>query len=118
MDARQPLPRDAGDGDKALEIFSMMNPINRSDTLAKTDLYKVEPYVLAGDIYAEPPHVGRGGWTWYTGSSGWLYRAGTEWILGFRVRGTMLTSSTRAGTPSQLAGLIDRFPPVAPPPTI
>jgi cyclic beta-1,2-glucan synthetase len=52
--------------------------------------YKVEPYVVAGDVYAEPPHVGRGGWTWYTGSAGWLYRAGLESILGFRVRGTML----------------------------
>ena len=52
--------------------------------------YKVEPYVVAADIYAEPPHVGRGGWTWYTGSAGWMYRAGIEWILGFRVRGTKL----------------------------
>ena len=50
----------------------------------------MEPYVVAGDIYAEAPHVGRGGWTWYTGSAGWLYRAGTEWILGFRVRGATL----------------------------
>jgi len=46
---------------------------------------------MAGDIYAEAPHVGRGGWTWYTGSSGWLYRAGIEWILGFRVRGMSLS---------------------------
>jgi cyclic beta-1,2-glucan synthetase len=53
--------------------------------------YKVEPYVVAGDVYAEPPHVGRGGWTWYTGSAGWLYRAGLEWILGFRVRGQTLS---------------------------
>jgi cyclic beta-1,2-glucan synthetase len=48
--------------------------------------YKVEPYVVCGDIYAEPPHVGRGGWSWYTGSAGWLYRAGIEWLLGFRMR--------------------------------
>jgi cyclic beta-1,2-glucan synthetase len=53
--------------------------------------YKVEPYVVAGDVYAEPPHVGRGGWTWYTGSAGWLYRAGLEWMLGFRVRGAVLS---------------------------
>jgi len=53
--------------------------------------YKVEPYVVAGDVYTEPPHVGRGGWTWYTGSAGWLYRAGLEWILGFRVRGANLS---------------------------
>ena len=51
----------------------------------------MEPYVVAGDIYAEAPHIGRGGLTWYTGSSGWLYRAGMEWILGFRVRGMSLT---------------------------
>ncbi len=52
--------------------------------------YKVEPYVVAGDVYAAPPHVGRGGWTWYTGSAGWLYRAGVESILGFRLRGSVL----------------------------
>ena len=47
--------------------------------------YKVEPYVVAADVYSEAPHAGRGGWTWYTGSAGWLYRAGLEWILGFRL---------------------------------
>jgi cyclic beta-1,2-glucan synthetase len=51
----------------------------------------VEPYVVAGDVYSEPPHVGRGGWTWYTGSAGWLYRAAVEWILGFRIHGTVLS---------------------------
>jgi cyclic beta-1,2-glucan synthetase len=76
-----------GDGDKANELFRMLNPINRSSSRAGIQRYKVEPYVMAGDIYAEVPHVGRGGWTWYTGSSGWLYRAGIEWILGFRMRG-------------------------------
>jgi cyclic beta-1,2-glucan synthetase len=79
-----------GDGDKATELFRMMNPINRADTRANVQRYKVEPYVVAGDIYAEAPHIGRGGWTWYTGSAGWLYRAGIESILGFRVRGTSL----------------------------
>ena len=49
--------------------------------------YKVEPYVVAGDVYSQPPHVGRGGWTWYTGSAGWLYRVGLESILGFRTTG-------------------------------
>src|SRR4029077_7987189 len=78
------------DGDRAVELFRMINPINRSDSLANVQRYKVEPYVLAGDIYAESPHEGRGGWTWYTGSSGWLYRAGMEWILGIRLRGTVL----------------------------
>ena len=65
-----------GDGDKAGELFRMLNPINRSNSRASAQRYKVEPYVLAGDIYAEPPHVGRGGWTWYSGSAGWLYRVG------------------------------------------
>jgi cyclic beta-1,2-glucan synthetase len=76
-----------GDGDKAGELFRMINPINRTNSRTNVQRYKVEPYAVAADIYAEPPHVGRGGWTWYTGAAGWLYRAGIEWILGFRVRG-------------------------------
>ncbi len=80
-----------GDGDKACELFRMLNPILHTSSRASVQRYKVEPYVLAGDVYAEPPHVGRGGWTWYTGSAGWLYRAGLEWILGFRVCGSMLS---------------------------
>jgi cyclic beta-1,2-glucan synthetase len=80
-----------GDGDKAGEMFRMLNPINRAVSRASVQRYKVEPYVVAGDVYAEAPHAGRGGWTWYTGSAGWLYRAGMEWILGFRVRGTILS---------------------------
>jgi cyclic beta-1,2-glucan synthetase len=80
-----------GDGDKAAELFQMLNPINRTNSRAGVQRYRVEPYVVAADIYSEPPHVGRGGWTWYTGSAGWLYRAGVEWILGFRVRGNMLS---------------------------
>jgi cyclic beta-1,2-glucan synthetase len=80
-----------GDGDRASEIFRMLNPVNRSNSRASAQRYKVEPYVVAGDIYAETPHVGRGGWTWYTGSAGWLYRAGLEWILGFRLRGMTLS---------------------------
>src|SRR4249920_653764 len=79
-----------GDGDKANELFSILNPINRTSTRAGVHRYKVEPYVAPADIYAESPHVGRGGWTWYTGSAGWMYRAGLEWILGFRLRGTTL----------------------------
>ena len=79
-----------GDGDKAGELFRMLNPINHTTSRANVQRYKVEPYVVAGDVYAEAPHVGRGGWTWYTGAAGWLYRAGMEWILGFRVRGTAL----------------------------
>ena len=79
-----------GEGDKAAELFRMLNPINRTLSRSSVQRYKAEPYVLAGDVYAEPPHVGRGGWTWYSGSAGWLYRAGLEWILGFRVRGQVL----------------------------
>jgi cyclic beta-1,2-glucan synthetase len=67
-----------------------LNPINHASSRAGVYRYKVEPYVVAADIYAEPPHVGRGGWTWYTGSAGWMYRAGIEWILGVRLRGTMM----------------------------
>jgi cyclic beta-1,2-glucan synthetase len=79
-----------GDGDKAGELFSLLNPINHGSTRADVQRYKVEPYVACADVYAEPTHVGRGGWTWYTGSAGWMYRAGLEWILGFRLRGTAL----------------------------
>lgn len=80
-----------GDGDKAGELFRMLNPITHTSSRAGVQRYKVEPYVVAGDVYAEPPHAGRGGWTWYTGSAGWLYRAGLEWILGFRLSGCTLS---------------------------
>jgi cyclic beta-1,2-glucan glucanotransferase len=79
-----------GDGDGAGELFSLLNPIHHASTRADIHRYKVEPYVACADVYAEPAHVGRGGWTWYTGSAGWMYRAGLEWILGFRLRGTSL----------------------------
>jgi cyclic beta-1,2-glucan synthetase len=79
-----------GQGDKASELFSMLNPINHTSTRAAVQRYKVEPYVVSADVYSQPPHVGRGGWTWYTGSAGWMYRAGVEWILGFRVHGATL----------------------------
>ncbi len=75
-----------GDGDKAAELFSLINPINHALTADAIRRYKVEPYVVAADVYSQPPHVGRGGWTWYTGSAGWMYRAGLERILGFRVQ--------------------------------
>ena len=76
-----------GSGDEASELFHMINPINHSRTTAEVARYRLEPYVLAGDVYARPPHAGRGGWSWYTGSAGWLYRAGLENILGLRRRG-------------------------------
>ncbi len=80
-----------GEGDKAGGLFSILNPINHASTRAGIQRYKVEPYVAAADIYAEANHLGRGGWTWYTGSAGWMYRAGIEWILGIRLRGTVLS---------------------------
>jgi cyclic beta-1,2-glucan synthetase len=80
-----------GDGDKAGELFSILNPINHASSRAGIHRYKVEPYVACADVYSTPPHVGRGGWTWYTGSAGWMYRAGLEWILGFRLRGKTLS---------------------------
>ena len=80
-----------GEGDKAAELFSLLNPINHSRTPADAYRYKVEPYVACADIYSTAPHVGRGGWTWYTGSAGWLQRAGVESILGLRLRGAFLS---------------------------
>ena len=68
-------------------LFSLLNPINHARTRADVHRYKVEPYVVAADVYAMPPHVGRGGWTWYTGSAGWMQRAGIESILGCVGRG-------------------------------
>jgi cyclic beta-1,2-glucan synthetase len=79
-----------GQGDKAGELFSLINPINHTATRAGVLRYKVEPYVVAADVYSVPPHVGRGGWTWYSGSAGWLYRAGVEAILGLRLEGDFL----------------------------
>jgi cyclic beta-1,2-glucan synthetase len=79
-----------GDGDKAGELFAILNPINHASSRAAVYRYKVEPYVIAAEIYSEPPHTGCGGWTWHTGSAGWLYRGGIEWILGFCPRGTAL----------------------------
>jgi cyclic beta-1,2-glucan synthetase len=79
-----------GDGDKAGELFSLLNPVGHASTRSGLHKYKVEPYVAAADIYAVWPHTGRGGWTWYTGSAGWMYRAGLESILGFQLRGDKL----------------------------
>jgi cyclic beta-1,2-glucan synthetase len=80
-----------GDGDRAGELFALLNPINHASTRAGLHKYKVEPYVAAGDVYAVPPHTGRGGWTWYTGSASWMYRAGLEFMLGFKLQGDRLT---------------------------
>jgi cyclic beta-1,2-glucan synthetase len=76
-----------GSGDEAAELFHMLNPINHTRTSAEVIRYQGEPYVVAGDVCAHPEHAGRAGWTWYTGSAGWMYRAGLESILGFRRHG-------------------------------
>ena len=79
-----------GDGDRALELYQMINPVTRSATPEAVAKYKVEPYVVAADVYTAEGHLGRGGWTWYTGSASWMYRVGLEAILGFTKRGETL----------------------------
>jgi len=76
-----------GSGDEATELFHMLNPINHTRTDSDVEHYQGEPYVLAGDVCAHPAHAGRAGWTWYTGSAGWMYRAGLESILGLERHG-------------------------------
>ena len=79
-----------GRGDRALELWNLLNPIYHATTPAEVEHYKVEPYVVCADVYGAPPHTGRGGWTWYTGSASWLYRVALEAILGFRLAGDTL----------------------------
>lgn len=74
-----------GFGDKALELYKMINPIEHSRTKEASNKYKVEPYVIAADIYGAGNLAGRGGWTWYTGSSSWYYEAGIKYILGLKI---------------------------------
>jgi cyclic beta-1,2-glucan synthetase len=76
-----------GNGDEAVELFHLLNPINHTRSAADVERYKTEPYATAADVYAHPAHIGRGGWTWYTGAAGWMYRAGLESILGLRRHG-------------------------------
>jgi cyclic beta-1,2-glucan synthetase len=79
-----------GEGDRAGELFELLSPIQHSSRRAHLHRYKGEPYAVAADVYSQPPHVGRAGWTWYTGAAGWLYRAGLESMLGFQKRGASL----------------------------
>jgi cyclic beta-1,2-glucan synthetase len=79
-----------GRGTRAVELFDLLNPIHHAATPEQTARYRVEPYVVVADVYSEPPHVGRGGWTWYSGSASWLYRVALETILGFRREGAVL----------------------------
>jgi cellobiose phosphorylase len=74
-----------GDRQRAWELLAMINPVNHARSPEETAAYKVEPYVVAADVYAVSPHTGRGGWTWYTGSAGWMYRLIVESLLGLRL---------------------------------
>jgi cyclic beta-1,2-glucan synthetase len=79
-----------GDSERAWELLRMINPVNHASNAAQMDVYKVEPYVVTADVYAVEPHVGRGGWSWYTGSAGWMYRLMVESLLGVRLDGAHL----------------------------
>ncbi len=78
------------EGDSAHAVFDLLNPIRHADTPQGSARYRIEPYVAAGDVYSQPPHVARGGWSWYTGSAAWLYRVALEDLLGFRLSGDRL----------------------------
>jgi len=84
-----------GDHDRAWELFALLNPIHHAETPEQIAIYKVEPYVVAADVYAVAPHIGRGGWTWYTGSAGWMYRLLIETLLGVNLEGDQLRLTPR-----------------------
>ncbi len=84
-----------GSGDEAVELFHMLNPINHSRTASELERYMTEPYAMAGDVYNHPAHRGRGGWTWYTGAAGWMYRVALQGILGLERRGSFFTLDPR-----------------------
>jgi cyclic beta-1,2-glucan synthetase len=76
------------DGTRAIELFELINPVRHGDSADAVARYRIEPYVVAGDVYGAPPHTGRGGWSWYTGAAAWLFRVALETILGLRLHGT------------------------------
>jgi cellobiose phosphorylase len=84
-----------GENARAWELFHLLNPVHHGGTPAQIATYKVEPYVVAADVYAVAPHTGRGGWTWYTGSAGWMYRLLIETLLGVNLRGDRLRLTPR-----------------------
>ena len=98
-----------GDGNRAFELFQMLNPLTRTRTPQNVARYQVEPYVVAADVYAAEGHLGRGGWTWYTGSASWMYRVGLEAILGFTKRGDMLRLDPRVPAGWAEIGIEYRF---------
>ena len=79
-----------GDRERAWELFNLVNPVRHGDTPERVATYLVEPYVVAADVYGCAPHIGRGGWTWYTGSAGWMYRLAVESLIGLRRTGNLL----------------------------
>jgi cyclic beta-1,2-glucan synthetase len=79
-----------GDGTRAMELFAMLNPVNKTRGIEDVARYRAEPYVVAADVYSAAGHTGRGGWTWYTGAAGWMYRVGIEGLLGLSLRGGAL----------------------------
>jgi cellobiose phosphorylase len=81
--------------EEGFELFQLLNPILHADTPEKTTRYRVEPYVVAADVYSAPPFTGQGGWTWYSGSSSWMYRLGLEGFLGLKKRGDRLEVDPR-----------------------
>ena len=100
-----------GDGENAERIFRLLNPVLHSGTRAQAERYRVEPYVLAGDVYSCAPWTGRGGWTWYTGSAAWMWRLGVEAILGLQKESGSVADSIRAflphGRTSKLGSCLD-----------
>jgi cellobiose phosphorylase len=84
-----------GENDRAWELFGLLNPVHHGGTPQQIATYKVEPYVVAADVYAVAPHIGRGGWTWYTGSAGWMYRLLIETLLGVNLEGDQLRLTPR-----------------------
>lgn len=96
-----------GEGEKAWELLRLINPVRHGDSAAAVEVYKVEPYVVSADVYAVSPHVGRGGWSWYTGASSWMYRLIVESLLGLRVQGDRL--SVRPLLPVAWKGFLLRY---------
>lgn len=85
--ALKQISKDIGDGDGAHAVFSMINPLLKSDSADKAAVYRIEPYAVAGDIASASPHCGRGGWSWYTGAAAWSWRLAVEGIIGLRQEG-------------------------------
>ncbi len=96
------------EGDLAVKLFDLVNPIHHSDSPQKADLYKVEPYVIAADVYSNVQHKGRGGWTWYTGSASWMYRVAIESILGIQIESDRIV--LRPAVPKSWPGFSIQLP--------